>query len=137
MTEVHPTDEGGEEPTEADLKAWLSTPEGAAAMEAVMKDAVTGGFGEVAPGLMEQAQEGLRMRHSFVVMGEVNERFEQLCMTMLPLPEGSRWAHVNGQNVEMTALMDLMLEVHEPHRSKLLRQLLPVQQQSDNLLKKL
>ena len=119
------------------MEAWLASADGAAAMNAVLAKVTADAYGEVTPSLREQAQEGLRMRHSFVVMGEVNERFEQLCMTMLPLPEGSRWAHVNGLNVEMTALMDLMLEVHEPHRSKLMRQLLPVQQQSDDLLKKL
>lgn len=127
-----------DEPTDMAIAAWLRTQEGQKSMQAVMRQMVAGEFGEVPEEMLEMARQGLKRHHSQDVLAEVKQRMADLMRGIHELsPEESRWAQVRGLNEETKALMDLLLEVHEPHRSKLMRLFLPLQQQLEDLQKKL
>lgn len=125
------------EPSDDDLQAWLGTPEGAAAMKQVMQEVVAGKHGEVPPEVLEQARAALGKR-------EVVEQIQELHQRMLALkvrldekphewPENSRWAHVHALNEEAKAIMDLALELPEPHRTHLMKQIVSFQQKLETL----
>lgn len=130
-TSLHP------EPSDEDLQAWLATPEGVAAMKQVMQDVVAGKHGEVPPELLERARTALGKR-------EVQAQIQQLHQRMLALterlgekphewPENSRWAHVHALNQEAKAVLNLALDLPEPHRTHLMKQIVPFQQKLETL----
>jgi hypothetical protein len=133
MSSTSPTPE----PSDKDLQAWLATPEGAAAMKQVMQDVMAGKHGEVPPELIEQSRMILGKR-------EVQAQIQQLHQRMIALterlgekphewPENSRWAHVHALNQETKAIMDLALDLPEPHRTHLMKQIVPFQQKLETL----
>ena len=130
-------DDESPEPTDAEIEAWLRTPEGQAAMQGVMKKVVAGEFGKVPEEMMEMARQGLKRHHSRDVLVEVKQRMANLQRLGNEEPQGSAWAHVRDLNEELKGMMDLLLEVHEPHRSILMSECLPLQQQMEDLQKKL
>jgi hypothetical protein len=141
MTKQAPEPEEAQEPTDAEMEAWLATPDGQAAMREVMQQTLAGKYGEVPEVLMEMSREGLRKHHSHDVMGEVKQRFgvlqEQLRAALRDGPDGSWWQHAREMNEELKAIMDLVLEVHEPYRSKLMPDILEMQQDMEALMKTL
>lgn len=140
MTEM-PTapgaDDESHEPTDAEVEAWLRTQEGQKAMQGVMRQMVAGEFGEVPEEMMEMARQGLKRHHSRDVLAEVKQRMANLQRLGNEEPQGSTWAHVRDLNEEMKGILDLLLELHEPHRSKLMRECVPLQQQLEDLQKQL
>lgn len=125
------------QPSDAEVAAWLRTPEGQTAVEEVMKKVVAGEFGAVPEEMMEMARQGLKRHHSRDVLVEVKQRMANLQRLGNEEPQGSAWAHVRDLNEELKGMMDLLLEVHEPHRSILMSECLPLQQQMEALQKKL
>ena len=141
MTEM-PTapeaDDEAHEPTDAEVDAWLRTQEGQASMQGVMKQVVAGEFGKVPEEMLEMARQGLKRHHSRDVLAEAKQRMANLMRGINELsPHESRWAQVRQLHEETKSLMDLLLEVHEPHRTKLMRLCLPLQQQLEDLQKNL
>ena len=131
-------DDESHEPTDAEVEAWLRTPEGQAAMSEVMEKVAAGEYGELPEGMKELAYQGLKRRHSKDALTEVRARMADLMRGINELsPHESRWAQVRRLHEETKALMDLLLEVDEPHRTKLMRLCLPLQQQLEDLQKKL
>lgn len=125
-------------PTDAEMEAWLRTPEGQAVMSEVMEKAVAGEYGEVPEEMKERAHQGLKRRHSQDALVEAQARMADLTRGIHELsPDESRWAQVRRLHEETKALMDLLLEVREPHRTKLMRLCLPLQEKLAALLKKL
>lgn len=125
------------EPSDEDLQAWLATPEGAAAMKQVMQDVVAGKHGEVPPELVEQARAALGKREVVAQIQQLHQRMLALKVRLDEKPdewaENSRWAHVHALNEEAKAIMDLALELPEPHRTHLMQQIVPFQQKLETL----
>lgn len=125
------------EPSDEDLQAWLATPEGAAAMKQVMQDVVAGKHGEVPPELLEQARAALGKREVVAQIQQLHQRMLALKVRLDEKPdewaENSRWAHVHALNEEAKAIMDLALELPEPHRTHLMQQIVPFQKKLETL----
>lgn len=124
-----------DEPSDEEIALWLQTPEGIAAMREVMRKTVAGELGEVAPELLEMAQEGLKKHEAHDTASEVRVRLNALREKMAAPWEGSRWQHIHELNEEMKGLMDLMLELPEPHRTTLMKMAVPVQQDLEEMKK--
>lgn len=125
------------EPNNEELQAWLATPEGAAAMKQVMQDVVAGKHGEVPPELLEQARTALDKREVAAQIQQLHQRMTALTVRMGEKPdewpEHSRWAHVRALNQEAKAIIALALELPEPHRTPLMKQIVPFQQKLETL----
>jgi hypothetical protein len=131
-------DESETEPTDEEVKAWLETAEGQAAIREVMQKTVAGEYGAVPEEVLEQARATLTRIHCFKQIEEVRQRMTELMRQIVELPsEESAWAVVNRLHEETKAVMDLVLEVPEPHRTTFMRQCLPLQQKLEVLLKSL
>ena len=124
-----------DEPSDEEMVLWLQTPEGIAAMRETMRKTVAGEFGEVDPRLLEMAQEGLKKHEAHDTAGEVRVRLNALREKMAAPWEGSRWQHIHELNEEMKGLMDLMLELPEPHRTTLMKMTVPLQQDLEEMKK--
>lgn len=125
------------EPTEKEFLGWLATPEGAAAMKEVMQDVVAGKYGELTPEVMEMARSGVRKHEVAEMNRHLQQRLKALMQRLAEKPhewpENSRWAHVHALNEEAKAIMDLALELPEPHRTHLMQQIVPFQQKLETL----
>lgn len=106
-------------------------------MKQVMQDVVAGKHGEVPPEVLEQARMALGKREVVVQIQELHERMLALTARLgekpHEWPENSRWAHVHALNQEAKAIMDLALELPEPHRTHLMKQIVPFQQKLETL----
>lgn len=125
------------EPSEEDLQAWLATPQGAAAIKEVMQNVAVGKHGEVPAELLEQARAALGKREVVAQIRQFHQRMIALTKRLGEKPdewpENSRWAHVHALNQEAKAIMDLALELPEPHRTHLMKQIVPFQQKLETL----
>lgn len=128
------------EPTDEEMEAWLRTPEGIVAMREVMEKSVAGEYGELPEEVLRLAQEGLKKHHSVDVMQEVKRRIaavqERVEEVVQDGPERSIWAFAKELDEEVKTLMDLVLEVHEPRRTVMMRELLGLQQELEPLMKR-
>ena len=124
-----------DELTDAELALWLRTPDGLAAMQRLMLDATQGQYGELPPEVLASAKQGLESRQTMVTVQEIQVRMLGLTQKMSEPWEGTRWQHVHHLNEEMKAIMDLMLDLPEPHRTKLMRMAVPFQEKLDALEK--
>lgn len=120
------------EPTNEEAETWLATPEGAAVTQKMIQDSLAGKYGELPPELITQARRALRGREVADQVSQIHQRMmaltERLAEQPDEWPENSRWAHVRALNHECKAIMDLVLELPEPHSSSLMKKFLPFQQ---------
>lgn len=125
------------EPTDEEIQAWLRTPEGAAAMKACMQDIVAGKHGELTPEFVEMARIGVRKHEVAELVKLVRERVlawaGRLAEEPHEWPENSRWAHTRALQDECKAIMDLMLELPEPYRTPLMKQMVPLEEQLEKI----
>lgn len=128
-------DEETDEPSDEEIARWLRTPEGTAAMQQIIRDTVSGEYGEVPPELMAVAEGGLAKHELLQKLLEVQTRVNGLVQRMKEPVEGSRWQHMHDLNEEMKAIMDLMLDLPEPERTKQMQMALPVQKALEQLEK--
>ncbi len=128
-------DEETDEPSDEEIARWLRTPEGTAAMQQIIRDTVSGEYGEVPPELMAVAEGGLAKHELLQKLLEVQTRVNGLVQRMKAPVEGSRWQHMHDLNEEMKAIMDLMLDLPEPERTKQMQMALPVQKALEQLEK--
>lgn len=138
-----PAEDASDEPSEAEMHAWLGTPEGSAAMREVMEKTVAGAYGKVPEEMLRLAREGLKRHHSVDVMKVVVQRRavlgERMNAVLRDGPEGtlSPWEQMRVFHEEVKALVDLVLEVHEPRRSQFMPRLLELQQMIEEVMKTL
>lgn len=136
---AEPTGPDPQEPTTEETEQWLRTPEGQAAMRDFKQQIVDGKLGEVPAELRQMSEEGLKRVHSLQVIKEVQQRMngvqDRLEDALRDGPERSLWALLREINEELKALMDLVLEVHEPMRSQLMLQLMCLQQLVESEMK--
>lgn len=129
------------EPTDAEMEAWLMTPDGMAAMREVMEATLSGKYGAVPEEMLHLSREGLKRHHSYDVVQEVKACLHALKEKMHSVvqdgPDGSLWACVREMNEELKAIMDLILEIHEPRRSELMPGVVELQQDLEALMKTL
>ena len=124
-----------DEPSDEEMMLWLQTPEGIAAMREVMRKTVAGEYGEVDPSLLEMAQEALKKHEAHDMASEVRVRLNALREKMAAPWEGSRWQHIHDLNKQMKDILDVMLELPEPHRTTLMKMAVPVQQDLEEMEK--
>ena len=133
--------EEASEPTDAEMEAWLMTPDGMAAMREVMEAALSGKYGAVPEDILHLSREGLKRHHSMDMFQEVKTRLHALKEKMNAVihdgPEGGLWVDVREMNEELKALLDLLLEIHEPRRSEIMPAFVELQQEMDALMKTL
>lgn len=135
-----PPEPDPEEPTTEEIEAWLRTPEGQAAMREIMQQVVDGKYQELPEELRLLAEQGLKRYHSVDVLREVKTRMHELQDRVEEVlrdgPERSVWAFLRELDEEVKGLMDLVLEVHEPHRAPLMQELMGYQRVVEELMKK-
>ena len=125
------------EPTEDAIKAWLASHEGSAALKQLLQDATDGKHGELHPELLTQVNETLK-RHEAVekaclIQHRIGTLRDRLGEPPEEWPENSRWARVQALHNECKAILDLVLELPEPHRTMLMNKFLPFQQMIEKL----
>lgn len=128
-------DEETDEPSDEEMLLWLQTPTGLAAMQQIMLNMKEGRYGEMGPELLEAAEQGLAARENLLNVQAVKERVHGLMQQMDEPMEGSHWQYMHDLHEEMKAIMDLMLDFPEPHRTTLMKMALPVQARLERLEK--
>jgi len=130
MSEALPDSPAAPEPDEAEFLRWLATPQGAAAMKEVMQDTVDGRYGAVPAELRALAVEGLQKRASEATVTRVVTAMQALHAAMQQPAEEwpSRWQFVHALHQQAKEVTDLILDVPEPQRTALMKEMLPLQE---------
>jgi len=117
-------------PDEAEFLRWLATPQGKAAMKEVMQDTVDGRYGAVPEELRALAVEGLQKRASEATVTRVVTAMQALHAAMQQPAEEwpSRWQFVHALHEQAKEVTDLILDVPEPQRTALMKEMLPLQE---------
>lgn len=117
-------------PDEAEFLRWLATPQGAAAMQQVMQDTVDSRYGAVPEELRALALEGLQKREREATLTRVAKAMQALHAAMQQPAEEwpSRWKFVHALHEQAKEVTDLILDVPEPQRTALMKQMLPLQE---------
>ena len=118
-----------------ELKQWLTEhPEKMAEtqrfMEELMERTVRGDFGELTPEVRAAAEAGLAKHRVYHNLQAVQEKFEAL-QDVMRRPGGSMQAEdrLAQSNALMDEIVDALLETPEPHRTRLLKELLPIREE--------
>lgn len=102
-------------------------------MQTVMQEIVAGKSGDVPPELVEQARIGVRKHEVAELVKQVRDRVMAWAARLAEEPqewlENSRWAHVRALQEECRAILDLVLELPEPFRTPLMKQIVPLAEQ--------
>ena len=132
------------EPDDPKFLRWLATPQGAAAMQQVMQDTMDGRYGAVPEELRALAVEGLQKRASEATVTRVVAAMQALHAAMQALHAAmqalhaalqqpaeewpSRGQFVHALHEQAKEVTDLILDVPEPQRTALMKQMLPLQE---------
>ena len=130
MSDALPDSPAAPEPDDTAFLRWLATPEGAAAMKQVMQETVDGRYGAVPEELRALAVEGLQKRASEATVTRVVTAMQALHAAMQQPAEEwpSRWQFVHALHEQAKEVTDLILDVPEPQRTALMKQMLPLQE---------
>ncbi len=130
MSDALPDSPAAPEPDDTAFLRWLATPEGAAAMKQVMQETVDGRYGAVPEELRALAVEGLQKRASEATVTRVVTAMQALHAAMQQPAEEwpSRWQFVHALHEQAKEVTDLILDVPEPQRTALMKEMLPLQE---------
>ena len=137
MSDALPDSPAAPEPDDTAFLRWLATPEGAAAMKQVMQETVDGRYGAVPEELRALAVEGLQKRASEATVTRVVTAMQALHAAMQALHAAlqqpaeewpSRWQFVHALHEQAKEVTDLILDVPEPQRTALMKEMLPLQE---------
>ena len=126
----------GCEPLEDDEVAflrWVSTPEGKAEFKKVLENALAGGDGELPPELQAAAEQSLKAHQQHEAMMRAHELLKEVQEQSEREPEGSNWRHAYDLTEKLKHVANELLELQEPHRSRFLRELIPIQDKLEKI----
>lgn len=119
----------GEFKSAEDFAAWAQVPENAAKLEVFTRRALAGEMGEVTPAMREALEQWLRVQKNKATIRMLREKSAELAALAagqsagLSLPERVR----RCQHL-MEEITDAMLDVPEPDRTDLFRDLMPARE---------